>query len=713
MKRREFLKGAALAATGVAAAGTVVGADEKGGGKGLPPVKGKVMWSRTGHGIGGVIVTDGLNCVRTAKDGSYELPGRVGARFVSVTPPSGWSTSLFYLPISRRLPKRDFSLDKYPAGEGKGCTFVQVTDSEISRANAGGMKWIMNVKKVADDEKAAFIVHTGDIAGHGGMVGHMQMMNDLTMERPVRYCVGNHDLVEGSCGEEVFEALFGPCWHSFEVGGVHFCVTPMDYGDVPPKYSMDDAGDWLRNDLALVPKDMPVVILGHMLCNYHSGKTAGVVYGQKRKFDIRTLCNYRGFVYGHLHDTMFRRLNGVTLICSAPPVAGGIDGSPASVRVIKVDEKGEITATARYGANPYPWASAKSSCLWETQLSGAVMYSTPLVHDGLAYVGTVDDGGHGTAGVCALDAKTGRLVWRHAIENSVKNRVLFACGSVIASDAEGRLVAMDPKTGEERWRYELPFWYTVKNAAPALAPDGRTVVFGLVRSMAAVDAETGKARWVVDNRATDGVPHRFAVDGERIYGVSAWDGIYAFSLADGKEVWKVKDFGGCVCVGADPILVDGSLFVFVNKILREIDPATGKVLRKKDYPFKCNFGVASGPAFATPERFIVGTRDMGCVAISRKTLEVEWNTAFGRGLVSTTTYFGIGENVGNVSPIRLSNGLLCAPSVDGAVHFFEAWGGKESRREACGVPYLAGAVETPWKTVLVADFSGRVRAYVI
>ena len=60
MERREFLKGAALAATGVAAAGSPAGAGEKDGGKGLPPVKGKVMWSRTGHGIGGVIVTDGL-----------------------------------------------------------------------------------------------------------------------------------------------------------------------------------------------------------------------------------------------------------------------------------------------------------------------------------------------------------------------------------------------------------------------------------------------------------------------------------------------------------------------------------------------------------------------------------------------------------------------------------------------------------------------------
>lgn len=715
MKRREFIGGAACAVTGLAVAGANA-ADAKAKdakSTGLPPVKGRVRWRRTGAGIGGVVVSDGLACVRTAKDGSYELPGREGAKFVFVTVPSGCSVTNFYLPISKRLPNREFLLTKCPGTDGKGCTFVQVTDSEISEANAGNMKWVMNVKRIADETGAAFVVHTGDIAGRGGMVGHLMMMNDLTMERPMHYCVGNHDLIEGSCGEEVYEALFGPCWYSFESGGIHFCVTPMDYGDYPSKYTMDEAGDWLKNDLALVPKGMPVVLLGHMLCGYHKESDAGVTYGQKRKFDLRGLCNYKGFVYGHLHDTMFRRCNGVTLICSAPPVAGGIDLSPACARVIKVDEKGEMTATARYGENPQPWAAEKTGSLWETKLDGAVMYSTPLVIGDRLYLGTVDDGGHGTAAVYALDANTGKVAWRHQMENSVKNRVLFAGGGIVAADVEGRLVSLDPATGAVRWTCALPFHYQVMNAAPALAPDGKTVLFGLVRFMAAVDAETGKARWTVNARATEGVPHRFACDGERFYGVSSWDGVYAFSLETGKMAWKLKDFGGCVYPGADPMLVDGSLYAFLKNTVREIDPATGAEKRKAALPVRYNFGVASGPALVTPDSFIVGTTAMGCVAIDRKTFEPKWNTDFGKGLIATTAYTGAGGKAGNVSPIRLSSGLLCAPAVDGAVHFFSASDGKEIRGEKCGVPYLAGAVETAAKTVVVADFGGTVRAYKI
>ena len=714
MKRREFIRGAALAATGVAVGGADgAEAQKKSASEDVPPVRGKVRFARSGQGIAGVIVSDGLNCVRTGKDGAYELPGRREAKFVMVTTPSGWTAKAYCLPISRRLPKRDFDLNKTPLTGGKGCKFVQITDSEISGASEGQMKWVMNVKKIADEAGAAFIVHTGDICGRGGMIGHLMMMNDLTMQRPTFYCIGNHDLVEGSCGEEVFEALFGPCWYSFEVGGVHFCVTPMDYGDFPSKYKMDEAGDWLRNDLALVPKDMPVVLFGHMLCNYLKASEAGVVYGQKRKFDLRTICNYKGFVYGHLHDMMFRRHNGVTLICSSPPVAGGIDLSPSCARVIEVDEKGGITATARYGSNPHPWTPAKSQCLWETKLSGAVMFSTPMLRDGVVYVGTVDDGGHGTAEVCALDAKTGRLLWKRAMENSVKNRLLFAGGFVVAADAEGRLVALDPKTGDVKWRYQLPFRYVVMNAAPAVTPDGKTIVFGLVRFMAAVDAATGREKWVVDDHASDGVPQRFAVDGERFYGISSWDGVYAFSLADGRRQWKIKDFSGCVHPGADPILVDGSLYAFLGKSIREIDPATGAERRKKMFETRqrCDFGVASGSALVTPDRFVVGSLFTGCVAISRKTLDVEWATDFGAGLIATTAYVGPGNKSGNNSPIRLSNGLLCAPAVDGAVHFFDERDGKEVRKIECGVPYLAGAVETPSGAVVVADFGGHVRAY--
>ena len=37
--------------------------------------------------------------------------------------------------------------------------------------------------------------------------------------------------------ESLFEELYGPCWHSFDAGGVHFIVTPMMRGDGKVSYT--------------------------------------------------------------------------------------------------------------------------------------------------------------------------------------------------------------------------------------------------------------------------------------------------------------------------------------------------------------------------------------------------------------------------------------------------------------------------------------------
>jgi outer membrane protein assembly factor BamB len=252
------------------------------------------------------------------------------------------------------------------------------------------------------------------------------------------------------------------------------------------------------------------------------------------------------------------------------------------------------------------------------------------------------------------------------------------------------------------------------NSAPALAPDGKTIVFGLVRYMAAVDAETGKEKWMINKKSSEGVPQRFAIDSERIYGISSWDGIYAFSLKDGKEIWRIKDFGGTVQPGADPILIDNRLYVFLNNTIREIEPSTGKELRKKTLSGGHSMGVASGKAYVTEDLFVVGTNRTGVIAIDRKKFEVVWRMQYDKGFIATSAYIKGGQNAGNVSPIRLSNGSLCAPAVDGTLRFFRLEDGKETRKESCSVPYLAGAVEVPGEqSVVVADFGGNVRAYKI
>jgi alcohol dehydrogenase (cytochrome c)/quinohemoprotein ethanol dehydrogenase len=133
--------------------------------------------------------------------------------------------------------------------------------------------------------------------------------------------------------------------------------------------------------------------------------------------------------------------------------------------------------------------------------------STPLVIDGVLYVTTA------WSKVYAYDAKTGRQLWKYDPKVpgewgvnaccDVVNRGLAAWkGKVYLGTLDGRLIAINATTGQEKWSTQTtprdrPYSIT---GAPRVA-DGRVFVgqagseFEQRGFMAAYDAETGKQLW--------------------------------------------------------------------------------------------------------------------------------------------------------------------------------------------------------------------------
>ena len=52
--------------------------------------------------LAGVMVTDGLNVVKTDKKGRFSLPGFEKTRFISITTPTGFETQQFYLSTKQK-----------------------------------------------------------------------------------------------------------------------------------------------------------------------------------------------------------------------------------------------------------------------------------------------------------------------------------------------------------------------------------------------------------------------------------------------------------------------------------------------------------------------------------------------------------------------------------------------------------------------------------
>ena len=64
----------------------------------------------TNKPIEGVVVTDGLNVVKTDKKGHFSLPGFEKTHFISITTPAGFESECFYLPIEKDRKTYDFFL---------------------------------------------------------------------------------------------------------------------------------------------------------------------------------------------------------------------------------------------------------------------------------------------------------------------------------------------------------------------------------------------------------------------------------------------------------------------------------------------------------------------------------------------------------------------------------------------------------------------------
>lgn len=295
-----------------------------------------------------VSVSDGLNVVQTADDGTYSLSGHPREKFLFITTPSGYKTNnAHYHRIEPNKSDYDFGVTSYGGGIQKDGShrFVQISDTEIGEVN-GHDAWVADVRGYAANEDAAFIVHTGDICYEPGLSSHIRLMNTANMNTPVFYCIGNHDLVKGKYGEEVFENNYGPVFYSFEAGNVHYIVTPMLGGDYRPGYTKEDVYRWLKNDLKNVPKTKAVMVFNHDLIDSKDSFRYGI--SDNEYVDLKEH-NLKAWIYGHWHiNHILDYKNGVRSVCTSTLIRGGIDHALSAFRVMHIDAGGDFRSELRY-----------------------------------------------------------------------------------------------------------------------------------------------------------------------------------------------------------------------------------------------------------------------------------------------------------------------------------------------------------------------------
>jgi hypothetical protein len=238
----------------------------------------------------GVAVSNGVEVVLTDETGRYEIPvGDEAILFVvqpegaavpldennvprfSYSHKPGGSPALRFPGVAptEELPESiDFPLTKIDAPERFRVAFL----GDTQPTTLDDVRYLgFDVARELIDREYDFAVALGDVVNDNLDLFEAVAETFGKTGRPTWYVFGNHDrnydAPDEARNDESFERVFGPDYYAFNYGGVHFVAlnTVREDGDGKYHGGVDSLQlEFLRNDLALLPEDKPVVLMMHI-----------------------------------------------------------------------------------------------------------------------------------------------------------------------------------------------------------------------------------------------------------------------------------------------------------------------------------------------------------------------------------------------------------------------------------------------------------------
>ena len=254
-----------------------------------------------GKPLEGVVVSDGLQCVKTDAEGRYSMKSNIEkVRFITVSTPSGYEAEMSYsmpqlfrrVRRSEKAVKADFTL-KY-TGEKEDYTLVIIGDPQMRGLGSdnSGERYrdvvIPDINQLKGNNENFYAIVVGDVV-YNWMTGYDDYVDiSATASFPTYNMIGNHDMEQESLydtrlGTGYYENYIGPTYYSFNIGKMHYVVLNTITADHKSASSRhywygldDDQFEWLKNDLSHVSDDVTVVVCAHAILFQNDCKYKGV-----------------------------------------------------------------------------------------------------------------------------------------------------------------------------------------------------------------------------------------------------------------------------------------------------------------------------------------------------------------------------------------------------------------------------------------------------
>ncbi|MFH9423008.1 serine/threonine-protein kinase [Streptomyces sp. NPDC017529] len=247
------------------------------------------------------------------------------------------------------------------------------------------------------------------------------------------------------------------------------------------------------------------------------------------------------------------------------------------VYALQADRGTVVTGTR--GGGVQAWEAATGERLWETggvQTDFETADLGPVVHDGTVFVWA-------EGRLKALEARTGAERWSYPVGDTascggVPMRLLPAPDGAVYVTAGTRVLAIDIARGEVRWHFEAPAAFLSRAAyAPGPAVTGGGLYLAdYLGTVYALDAADGRDRWRIATEARQSTEPVLVADGAVHLG--SGKALYTLDAVTGTPRWRFQ--AGGEVIGA-PVVADGRVhFGSADHCLYTLD-ATGGQLRWK------------------------------------------------------------------------------------------------------------------------------------
>ncbi|WP_338320816.1 PQQ-binding-like beta-propeller repeat protein, partial [Streptomyces lonarensis] len=240
-------------------------------------------------------------------------------------------------------------------------------------------------------------------------------------------------------------------------------------------------------------------------------------------------------------------------------------------------ERGTVV-TATRGGGVQAWEAANGERLWSiggAQSDFETPDTGPVIEGGVVYV-------WGEGQVRALEARTGRELWRHhvgdaAATGGVPVRVRPGPEGTVHVAAGSRVLALDAADGSPRWHFDAP----AAVLCPPTAVGGHSGSAGVyfadyLGTVYALDAADGEERWRIPTESRQSAEPVLVADG--LVHLGSGSAMYTLDAVSGTPRWR---FGAGGALVGSPVVADGRVhFGSEDRCLYTVDAVSGRLTWK-------------------------------------------------------------------------------------------------------------------------------------